>query len=41
VYWPADQHEAMVAQFRRVGFKTGDTVGIDINADGNPVLFRL
>jgi hypothetical protein len=41
VYWPADQHEAMVAQFRRVGFKTGDTVGIDINADGKPVVFRL
>ena len=41
VYWPADQHEAMVAQFRRVGFRTGDTVGIDINADGKPVVFRL
>ena len=41
VYWPVDQHEAMVDQFRRVGFKTGDTVGIDINADGKPVVFRL
>ncbi|MBL0712120.1 MAG: hypothetical protein JJV98_00335 [Desulfosarcina sp.] len=41
VYWPANRHEKMVEQFRRVGFKTGDTVGIDINADGNPVVFRL
>ena len=41
VYWSVDRHEEMVEQFRRVGFKTGDTVGIDINADGKPVVFRL
>jgi hypothetical protein len=41
VYWSGDHHEEMVDQFRRVGFKTGDTVGIDINADGKPVVFRL
>jgi len=41
VYWPVDRHEEMVEQFRRVGFKTGDTVGIDINTDGKPVVFRL
>ncbi|MGD9331196.1 MAG: hypothetical protein PVJ53_07780 [Desulfobacterales bacterium] len=41
VYWPADQQEKMVAQFERVGFKTGDTVGIDINTDDKPLVFRL
>lgn len=41
VYWYVDRHEAVVQEFRRVGFKTGDTVGIDINVDEKPIVHRL
>jgi hypothetical protein len=41
VYWQIDKHEAMVREFRRIGFKTGDTVGIEINAEGLPIIYRL
>ncbi|MGB5988047.1 MAG: hypothetical protein WBG37_22275 [Desulfobacterales bacterium] len=41
VYWHLDKHEAMVKEFRRLGFMTGDTVGIEIGADDKPTLFRL
>jgi len=41
VYWPADRHEEIPAQFMAVGFRTGDTVGIDIDVDDQPVVFRL
>ncbi len=40
-YWHVSKHDKMVRLFKRVGFKTGDTVGIDINADEKPVIFRL
>ncbi len=40
-YWHLKRHDEMVKQFKRVGFKTGDMVGIDINADEKPVIFRL
>ena len=41
VYWHVDKHEAMVKEFKRLGFKTGDFVGIDIDADGLPTIYRL
>jgi len=41
VYWYVERHEAVVQEFRRVGFKTGDTVGIDINVDDKPIVHRL
>jgi hypothetical protein len=40
-YWHLEKHEAMVAEFRRLGFKTGDTVGIEINGDEKPIIYRL
>jgi hypothetical protein len=40
-YWHIKRHDRMVREFKRVGFKTDDTVGIDINADEKPVIFRL
>ncbi len=40
-YWHVKRHDEMVGQFKRVGFKTGDMVGIDINADEKPLIFRL
>ncbi len=41
VYWHMEHHDDVVGQFRRVGFKTGDTVGIDINVDDKPTVYRL
>jgi len=40
VYWYVDRHDEVVREFRRVGFKTGDTVGIDINVDDKPTVYR-
>lgn len=41
VYWKVERHDDMVREFSRLGFKTGDTVGVDIDVDGRPVIFRL
>ena len=41
VYWQVDRHEDVVSEFRRIGFKTGDTVGIDISPAGKPTVIRL
>jgi hypothetical protein len=41
VYWKLDKHEKMVGQFKRLGFKTGDIIGIEIDSDDKPTVFRL
>ena len=41
VYWQVDRHEDVVSEFKRIGFKTGDTVGIDISPAGKPTVIRL
>lgn len=41
VYWHLDKHDAMVQEFRRLGFTTGDMVGIEIDADNKPTIYRL
>ncbi len=41
VYWHLDRHDEVARDFKRVGFKTGDTVGIDINVDDKPTVYRL
>lgn len=41
VYWDADKHDAMVRKFTKLGFRTGDMVGIEVDADGKPRVFRL
>ncbi len=41
VYWHLDKHDAMVKEFRRLGFKTGDHVGIEVNAENRPTIYRL
>ena len=41
VYWHLERHDEMVKEFHRLGFKTGDTVGIEIDADDKPTLYRL
>ena len=41
VYWYMDKHDKMVKEFSRLGFKTGDTVGIEIDSDEKPNVYRL
>ncbi len=41
VYWQMDKHDTMVREFNRLGFKTGDTVGIEIDSDEKPNVYRL
>ena len=41
VYWQMDRHDQMVSEFIRLGFKTGDTVGIEIDSDEKPIVYRL
>ena len=33
-------HDEVVREFKRIGFKTGDTVGIDINVEDKPTVYR-
>lgn len=41
VYWHVERHADVVQAFRRLGFRTGDSVGIDIDPEGKPTIFRL
>ena len=41
VFWKMDKHEMMIKEFKRLGFKTGDTIGIEIDSDGKPIVYRL
>jgi len=41
VYWKMDKHEEMVKIFKRAGFKTGDIIGIEIDSDEKPIVYRL
>jgi hypothetical protein len=41
VFWQMDKHEKMVKQFKNLGFKTGDIVGIEIDSEEKPIVFRL
>jgi hypothetical protein len=41
VYWQLEKHAQIVAEFNRIGFKSGDTIGIDIDAEDRPTVYRL
>ncbi|MBW2517609.1 MAG: hypothetical protein JRE88_12570 [Deltaproteobacteria bacterium] len=41
VYWYMDKHAETVKAFKKLGFKTGDTVGIEIDSDEKPIVYRL
>jgi len=41
VFWQMEKHEKMVKQFKKLGFKTGDIVGIEIDSDERPIVYRL
>lgn len=40
VYWYQKRHAEVCARIRSIGFKTGDTIGIEINPDGKPQIFK-
>lgn len=40
VYWQSGRHEHAVKDFRRMGFKTGDTISIEIDAEEKPMVLR-
>ena len=39
-YWRVDRHDRMVKEFLRLGFRTGDTIGIQIDAEDRPIISR-
>lgn len=41
VYWHADRHDFIIKEVRRIGFATGDTIGIDIDVEEKPTVYRL
>lgn len=41
VYWAIERHDRVVNEFKRLGFKTGDAIGIDIDSEEKPTVFRL
>ena len=41
VFWRMDKHEKKVKKFKTLKFKTGDTVGIEIDSFEKPIVYRL
>jgi hypothetical protein len=41
VFWYEDRDEEVVREFRKLGFKTGDSIGIDIDMKEKPTVYRL
>ena len=41
VYWHADRYEEVAKRFKALGFKTGDTIGIDIDKNCRPTVYRF
>jgi hypothetical protein len=40
VYWHRNRDESVVREFRNLGFKTGDFIGIDIDMEEKPTAYR-
>lgn len=40
VFWQSGRHEQVVKDFRRLRFKTGDTIAIEIDAEEKPMVSR-
>lgn len=41
VYWKYEKQDHLVREFKRLGFKTGDLIGIDIDPEEKPTIYRL
>ena len=40
-YWHIERHDQVVKEFIGLGFKTGDMIGIDIDPEEKPIVYRL
>jgi hypothetical protein len=40
-FWYMEKHDKMVKEFKRLGFKNGETIGIEIDSDEKPIVYRL
>jgi hypothetical protein len=40
-FWQMEKHDKMVKKFKKLKFKTGDTVGIEIDSYEKPIVYRL
>ena len=41
LYWREERHRQVVNDFIRLGYRTGDYVGMDIDEDDKPLIYRL
>ncbi len=41
VEWASERHDEVVKTFKQLGFKTGDTIGIELDSDEKPSIYRL
>ena len=41
IHWTPEHHDAVVNQFRKLGFKTEDMIGIEISPEERPIVYRL
>jgi len=41
MYWDSHRHDRVVRELRSLGFKTGDLVGIDVDVEQKPVVYRI
>ncbi len=41
IHWTPEHHDAVVNQFRKLGFKTKDMIGIEISPEERPMVYRL
>lgn len=41
VFWHIERHDQVVREFKRLGFKTGDAISIEIDAEEKPTVYRL
>ncbi len=41
IFWDADRHEQVVSRFTELGLKSGDMIGIEIDAQERPIVFQV
>ncbi len=41
VEWHTERHREVIKKFKELGFTTGDTVGIEIDSNEKPIVYRL
>ncbi len=41
IFWDADRHDQVISRFTELGWKSGDTIGIEIDAQERPIVFQV